>query len=97
VTSRCEAFGRVTVEAMRAGVPVIGTDAGGTPELVADGATGLLYRPGDAGALAAAIARLMDAPGLAMRLGEAGRVWATPRFGERQFADSLEAEFAHAR
>ncbi|MBI3506516.1 MAG: glycosyltransferase family 4 protein [Proteobacteria bacterium] len=97
VTSRCEAFGRVTVEAMRAGVPVIGTGSGGTPELVADGATGLLYPPGDAAALAAAIGRLIDDPALARRLGEAGRDWATPRFGEAQFADALEAQFAFAR
>jgi glycosyltransferase involved in cell wall biosynthesis len=34
-------------------VPVIGTDAGGTPELIASGRTGLLYPPRDAGALAA--------------------------------------------
>jgi glycosyltransferase involved in cell wall biosynthesis len=97
VTSRCEAFGRVTVEAMRACVPVIGSNSGGTPELVTDGRTGLLYPPGDAGALAAAIARLMDDPALARRLAEGGRDWATPRFGEAQFADALEAQFAFAR
>ncbi len=97
VTSRCEAFGRVTVEAMRAGVPVVGTDSGGTPELVRHGETGLLYPPRDAGALAARIGRLIDEPGLALRLAEAGRDWATPRYGERQFADALEAQFAFAR
>jgi len=97
VTSRCEAFGRVTVEAMRACVPVIGTASGGTPELIADGRTGLLYPPGDPAALAAAIARLMDDPALARRLAEGGRDWATPRFGEAQFADALEAQFAFAR
>jgi glycosyltransferase involved in cell wall biosynthesis len=97
VTSRCEAFGRVTVEAMRAGVPVIGTDAGGTPELVAPDRTGLLYPPRDAGALAACVGRLIDEPGFAMRLAEAGREWATQRYGERQFADALEAQFAFAR
>jgi glycosyltransferase involved in cell wall biosynthesis len=97
VTSRCEAFGRVTVEAMRAGVPVIGTDSGGTPELIAHGRTGLLYAPRDAGALAACVGRLIDEPGLALRLAEAGREWATPRFGERQFAEALEAQFAFVR
>lgn len=97
ITSRCEAFGRVTVEAMRAGVPVIGTDSGGTPELIAPGHTGLLYPPRDAGALAACIGRLIDEPGLALRLAEAGLAWATPRYGERQFADALEAQFAFAR
>lgn len=97
VTSRCEAFGRVTVEAMRAGVPVIGTASGGTPELIADGHTGLLYPPGDAAALARQIARLMDDPAEAARLAAAGRGWATPRFGEAQFADALDAEFSRVR
>jgi glycosyltransferase involved in cell wall biosynthesis len=96
VTSRCEAFGRVTVEAMRAGIPVVATDSGGTPELVADGRTGLLYPPGRPEMLAAAIARLIDEPGLASRLGAAAQEWALPRFGERQFADALEAELSRA-
>jgi len=97
VTSRCEAFGRVTVEAMRAGVPVVGTAAGGTPELVADGRTGLLYPPGDAAALAACIDRLIDEPAFARELARAGRDWAGPRFGETQFADALAREFAATR
>lgn len=51
--SQCEAFGRVTVEAMRAGLPVCGTSAGGTPEIIDPGINGLLSPAGDAGALAA--------------------------------------------
>jgi glycosyltransferase involved in cell wall biosynthesis len=93
VTSRCEAFGRVTVEAMRAGVPVIGSASGGTVELIEDGRTGLLYPSGDANALASAIARLVDAPDFARRLADAGRNWASPRFGAAQFADALQREF----
>ena len=50
--SRSEAFGRVTVEYLRRGRPVIGTRSGGTPELVEDGVTGFLYEPGDCTALA---------------------------------------------
>jgi glycosyltransferase involved in cell wall biosynthesis len=50
--SRSEAFGRVTVEYLRRGRPVIGTRSGGTPELIDDGRTGLLYSPGDTRALA---------------------------------------------
>ncbi len=45
--SRSEAFGRVTVENMLAGLLMIGTNAGGTPELIADEKTGFLYEPGD--------------------------------------------------
>jgi len=51
--SQCEAFGRVTVEAMRAGLPVCGTNTGGTPEIINPGVNGLLSPAGDANALAA--------------------------------------------
>lgn len=51
--SQSEAFGRVTVEAMRAGLPVCGTNSGGTPEIIKPGVAGLLSPPGDAHALAA--------------------------------------------
>src|SRR5262249_15733417 len=53
--SRSEAFGRVTVEYLRRGRPVIGTRSGGTPELVEEGITGWLYAPGNYEALAALI------------------------------------------
>jgi glycosyltransferase involved in cell wall biosynthesis len=51
--SKSEAFGRVTVEAMRAGLPVCATDSGGTPEIVIPGVNGLLSDSGDSDALAA--------------------------------------------
>jgi glycosyltransferase involved in cell wall biosynthesis len=51
--SQSEAFGRVTVEAMRAGLPVCGTNSGGTPEIIEPGVAGLLSPAGDAAALAA--------------------------------------------
>ena len=55
--SRAEAFGRVTVEAMKLGLPVIGAARGATPELVRDGWNGLLYAHGDANELAGKIDR----------------------------------------
>lgn len=55
VASDSEGFGRVTVEYMAHGRPVIGADAGATVELVDDGVTGLLFEPGDVDSLAAAI------------------------------------------
>lgn len=47
VASKCEAFGRVTIEAMRMSNPVIGTNTGGTPELITDGVNGFLFEYGN--------------------------------------------------
>ncbi|HTM68916.1 MAG TPA: glycosyltransferase family 4 protein [Candidatus Binatia bacterium] len=68
-----EGFGIVYLEANLMGKPVIGSRAGGVPEAVKDGETGILVEPGDAKAIAAAIERLMDDPTYASLLGEAGR------------------------
>lgn len=58
-----EPFGQVIIEAMAAGVPVIASDAGAPPTIIADGVNGRLVRPGDSAALARAIAGLLvDAP-----------------------------------
>ncbi len=66
--SQCEAFGRVTVEAMRAGLPVCGTNAGGTPEIVDPGINGLLSPAGDANALAANLMALESDENLRRKL-----------------------------
>ncbi|MGE0597560.1 MAG: glycosyltransferase family 4 protein [Hyphomonadaceae bacterium] len=55
-----EAFGRGAVEAQAMGLPVIAANHGGLAETVVDGETGILVTPGDSGALAAAIERLLD-------------------------------------
>ena len=73
VPSRQEGFGIVFVEAMAAGLPVAAARAGAVPEVVADGETGLLVEPGDAGGLAAVLDRLIADPALRRRLGDAGR------------------------
>ena len=57
-----EPFGRVLIEGMAAGAAVIGTDAGAVPEIIQDGVTGLLVPPGDAAALANALARALGDP-----------------------------------
>ncbi len=68
-----ESFGLIYLEAMARAKPVIACRAGGTPEVVADGETGLLVPPGDAAALAGAMLRLLRDDSLCRRLGEAGR------------------------
>jgi glycosyltransferase involved in cell wall biosynthesis len=73
-TDRSEAFGLVQLEAMHLAKPVVSTRLGTGVEFVnVDGETGLLVRPGDAGALRQAIQRLLADPALRQRLGEAGR------------------------
>ena len=85
-----ENFGRVTTEAMTFKLPVLGTDAGGTPEIVQDGITGLLHPVGDDGQrrLAENIIALMNDPNRARALGEAGYQRILEKFtGARFYAE----------
>ncbi len=68
-----EPFGGVVIESMAHGLPVVGTAIGGTLEQIADGETGILVPPGDAGAMAEAIARLLEDDALRERMGKAAR------------------------
>jgi glycosyltransferase involved in cell wall biosynthesis len=68
-----EGWGRVLSEAMWFAKPVVASDIVGVREQVIDGETALLVPPGDAGALADALVRLLDSDDLRRRLGEAGR------------------------
>jgi phosphatidyl-myo-inositol dimannoside synthase len=68
-----EGFGLVYLEASAAGRPVVGTAAGGVPDAVADGLSGLLAPPDDPLALLEALGRLLGDAGLRARLGEAGQ------------------------
>jgi len=70
-----EPWGLVCNEALHQGTPVVATTAVGAVAggLVRDGETGLVVEPGDPAALAAAIGRLLDEPGLRATLGAAGR------------------------
>jgi glycosyltransferase involved in cell wall biosynthesis len=62
--SRFEGLSNALLEAMAAGCPVIASAVGGTPELIEDGRTGLLFAPGSADALSACMARLCADPAL---------------------------------
>ena len=81
VPSLYEGFSLPAIEAMSCGVAVVATTGGALPEVVGtSGETGLLVPPNDPGALAGAIARLLDDPELRARLGAAGRDRVINRF-----------------
>ena len=76
-----ESFGRVAVEAQAMGRPLVAAEHGSTRETVVDGETGWLVPPGDAGALADAIAGALDlAPGRRRAMAEAARRHVRARF-----------------
>jgi glycosyltransferase involved in cell wall biosynthesis len=75
-----EGLPNVVLEAMEAGVPVIGTRHAGIGEAVEDGRTGLLVPPGDVAALTAALRRLADQPAAARTMGAEARRVALEKF-----------------
>ena len=83
----------VLMEAMAAGLPVIATRIAGIPELVADGISGQLVPPGDAGALATAILAVLADPARKAAMGAAGRAKVTQDFNIATEAAWLGALF----
>jgi glycosyltransferase involved in cell wall biosynthesis len=94
VPSLYEGFSLPAIEAMACGVPLVATTGGALPEVVGrDGETGLLVTPDDPGALAAAIARILDDPDLADRLGRGGRERVLGRFTWRATAAGTAEQY----
>lgn len=87
--SRAEGLPLVLLEAMAQGKPVVASAVGGVPELVVDGDSGLLVPPGDAGALAVALRRVLGDPTLGRRLGEAARERVRERFSAAAATDRV--------
>jgi len=90
LTSRSEGFPNSVVEAMAAGRAVVATRVGGTPDAVEDGVTGLLVRPGDPAALAAAFGTLLADPARRTAMGERALVHAESRYAAGVAIGALE-------
>ncbi|HWF11545.1 MAG TPA: glycosyltransferase family 4 protein [Bryobacteraceae bacterium] len=83
--SRSEGLGRVLLEGMAAGIPLIGSDVGGIPTLVRDGENGFVVPVGDAEKLSERLRQLLQDPGLRRRMGEAGYRRAHADLDERAY------------
>lgn len=89
--SRGEGFGLAYLEAMRRGLPCIGSDADAAAEVIADGETGCIVPAGDLAALASTIAELLADPSRARALGARGRERERAVFSFDAFQGALEA------
>jgi glycosyltransferase involved in cell wall biosynthesis len=89
-STAAEPFGRVIVEGMLAGRPVIGTRAGGPPEIIGDSETGLLVPPGDPDALATAIQKILSNPQWARSMGQAAQAYARDRFSVDRMQEEVD-------
>lgn len=91
-----DTFGIVNLEAMEQGRPVVATTFGGSREVVEDGVSGYIANPFDVAAYAARIAALLRDPGLADRMGAAGRSALLERFSMERLADEFLEEYGAA-
>jgi len=94
--SRMEGLSQALLEAMALGLPVVASDAGGNPEMVRSGETGLLVRPLDPAAWAEALERLLGDGALARRLAQAGRALVRGEFTLERTAERTEAVYREA-
>ena len=91
-----EGMGRVLLEAMAMGIPVIGSDVGGIPDLVRHGTEGFLVPPGDAAALASSIRCLIHQPRLADKMGRAGIQRVSAMFSAKKMVRDIEQVYLNA-
>jgi glycosyltransferase involved in cell wall biosynthesis len=91
-----EQFGRVIIEALWCGVPVVGSDSGEIPWLIGLTGGGLVFPEGDSDALAARLLELRDRPALRSQLADAGRAAVERLFSVPAATDQLERLLVHA-
>jgi glycosyltransferase involved in cell wall biosynthesis len=91
-----EPFGMVYLEAMACGKAAVGCDAGGVPEIIQHGQTGILVPPGDVESLAAALGTLVEHPERRQAIGERARQSVLQHFSLPVIAERTEARYAEA-
>lgn len=91
--SDAEPCGRVLFEAMAMAKPVIATESGGTPEIVVDGITGFLYKPGDVVDLTKKIHKLLDSDKLNISMGLAGRKRVEEKYNIETYIERTQEEY----
>jgi glycosyltransferase involved in cell wall biosynthesis len=89
-TSYSESLPDAMRDAMRAGKPIVGSDAGGTSELVRDGECGFLFEPGDVDALIGCLSRLLQDAPLRQAMGEEGQRIIAERFSTEVYVRRFE-------
>ncbi len=94
--SRIEGLSQTLLEAMALGLPVAASDAGGNPDLITQGRTGLLVPPLDPAAWAGALTRLLDQPALAAQLAAAARRQVRGEFTIARTAERTEVVYREA-
>lgn len=91
-----EAFGKVAIEAMAMGTPVIATAHGGSLETILPGVTGWLVPPLDPEAMAEAIVEVLENPENAQKMGRQGREWVNKRFTAKAMCEKTVALYHDA-
>jgi glycosyltransferase involved in cell wall biosynthesis len=90
VASQQEPFGRVIIESMAQGKPIVATRSGGPVEIVVDGVTGYLVYPRDDSAIAASVLRLLNDEKLRYSMGQAGYKRVTEKFSIDSYMADIE-------
>jgi len=91
--SLSEGAANVAMEASASGLPVIATEVGEVPNIIADGETGILLKPKDVDGLTEALETLIADPSLARNMGKAGRTRMEEKYGWERICQSLEKEY----
>lgn len=89
-STRTEGIPQVALQAMAMGVPIVGTDIGGVPEVILPSGAGIVVPPGDSRAMAEAIRELLDDPARRLQMGEAGRAHVKSHYSLTKMVDETE-------